>query len=94
MHILHDFYHEQRARDEQARAEGRDPDAPPPEGWSLARLVVGAADTIAKHPREAAALAATAAAGYGVMRIRNELRQGLAHMQHELCAVPSEARLT
>ena len=90
MQFLHDFHHEQRARDEQARAEGRDPDAPPPEGWSLARLVSSAADTMAKHPREVAAIAATAAAGYGVMRIRNELRQGLAHMQLEFCAMPSE----
>jgi hypothetical protein len=65
-----------RARDEQARAEGRDPDAPPPEGWSLVSAVVGVANAISQHPREAATLFAAAAAGYSVMSIRRKIRQG------------------
>ena len=38
---------EQRARDEQARAEGRDPDAPAPEPWSLATLAASVASAVA-----------------------------------------------
>lgn len=64
-----------RARDEQARAEGRDPDAPPPEGWSLVSVAAGVANAISEHPREAATLVAAAAAGYSVMSIRRKIRQ-------------------
>jgi len=64
-----------RARDEQARAEGRDPDAPPPEDWSLLRLARCVASAISEHPKEAATLVAAASAGYVATRIRNKLRQ-------------------
>ena len=65
-----------RARDAQARAEGRDPDAPPPEGWSLVTLFTGLANAISQYPREAATLFAAAMAGCSMMRLRNKIRQG------------------
>ena len=66
-----------RARDEQARREGRDPDAPPPEDWGamVVRMAQEAATSVVQHPREAAYVAAAGVAGYQVIRIRSKLRQ-------------------